>query len=138
MKFRKTAKSGRGAPNNASDDSKIGFGVDQNQEANMFNMEQYGVNQDDSGTLIVNPQSIKKSRKKSPEELIDTVNRKYGILYGQNRPLLGIQADLRQMDTEDFMSYLTHNDQSRMQRKRAGSLHNDVSPEQQVQTMGSQ
>ena len=72
----------------------------------MFNVDQYAA-QDDSSLYIQNKKSRKRERKQSPEELIDTVNRKYGVLFGQNQPLVGLQADLRNMDTQDFMKYLT-------------------------------
>lgn len=39
IKYRKVPKGSQGPLNYISDDSKMGYGVDHNQEANMFNME---------------------------------------------------------------------------------------------------
>lgn len=106
----------------------------------MFNMEHFGIN-DESTTNVRNQfsqddQNYSKKRKKSPEELIDTVNRKYGILFGQNQPLVGIEDELRQMETEDFMRYLTSNDRANSRINRSSS-HINRSAEKRVQIVGN-
>jgi len=45
-------------------------------------------------------------RKKSPEELIDSVNRKYGKLFGDDKQLVGFKQNLDGLETEDFMKFL--------------------------------
>lgn len=47
-----------------------------------------------------------KIRKKSPEELVATVNRKYNQLFGQDLVNLMPSKDTSMMDVEDFMRYL--------------------------------
>lgn len=55
-----------------------------------------------------------KIRKKSPEDLVKSVNRKYQDIFGQGE-LVGLlpSKDTSMMDVEDFMKYLSGNQEQK-------------------------
>lgn len=55
-------------------------------------------------------------RKKSPADLVDTVNRKYKALFGGQDDLVNLMPsqDTSIMDIEDFMRYLQGNEQKKL------------------------
>lgn len=50
-------------------------------------------------------QIVQSQRKKSPEELVDSVNRKYRVVFGQG-DLVNLKPNVADLEVEDLMSYL--------------------------------
>ncbi len=55
--------------------------------------------------------------------MIESVNRKYNQLFGQEHQLIALKPDLDGLETEDFMKFL-QNDQKKKQLNRHNNSHN--------------